>query len=286
MFGWTIDVPRAGVSRDALLRPPERDEWLRCIRAPQQRGLAAIDERVWVVTHRPDDQSPPGEFVNPVGKGVANTNLLDGYATLTDYGPLMPNAYFARFGFEVWGERKRPEALLADTRWMRPYRVGWVLLTDAALPPPAGLELVLTTTAGWRLYRNEQAAPAAYFEDPATPGAIEHESLSPTRLRTRICSWPANRAGPLRLVVSQLALPGWRATIDGRSVPILASDGLLLSVEVPRESPESNVITVDWSYWPPGLSAGIALSLLTLVVFAADWVLTALRQRLPARPAG
>jgi uncharacterized membrane protein YfhO len=59
--------------------------------------------------------------------------------------------------------------------------------------------------------------------------------------------------------------PGWRARVDGRSVPIVIADGALSAVEV---GPGSHRIELD--YRPGSFRAGVAVTLLTvagIVVF-------------------
>lgn len=159
--------------------------------------------------------------------------------------------------------------LLADTGWMRMCNVGWVLVCDADVPAPADCDLVLTTDAGWRLYANPSAAGWAFFADPAQPGAVRYERQGPSAFSVWVDTWPTGRptttagAGaalpdPL-VVVSELALPGWSLTVDGRPAEIEPADGWLLGVRVPP----GQTVRVDGAYRPPGLRAGAAVSLVS-----------------------
>lgn len=280
VVAWSVDIPRGFAAQRELLDSPARQEWLSVIRDHQRRGLARADERVWVVTARESDAALPGEYIDPISKGAANTNILDGYMTLTDYGPLMPRGVRQRFGFEVWGEKKDPAELLGDTEWMRRYHVGWVLLTDSRLPAPADCEPLLVTRAGFRLFRYPHCGEPAHLEDATVSAVVIHETLSPTRMRTT-CTVSEAVDAPLRLAAAYCALRGWRATVHGVPTPVTTSDGALLAVDLPTGDTAPMVYRVEWEYRPPGLAVGAGVSLVTLVLLALD----ALLSRPAARPA-
>lgn len=268
VIGWTIDVPADRRTPAELLTPRRSAEWLEAVQTSPHR--------LWVVTGR--HGHTPGEYVEPVEKAVADTNMLRQIVALTDYGPLQPRTTVWKFGFKPWGETDDAAALLSDTSWMRLYNVGWILLCDAYWPAPADCELLATTPAGWRLYRNAYAAGWACFEAPDQPGAVVYERCGPSKFIARVDSWPTKSAprrparesgDPAlwpRLVVSQLALPGWTAQVDGQPAPLELVDGLLLGVRVPP----GEALDVVWSYFPPGLRAGAVISLLSAAVLAVS----------------
>src|SRR5205823_42251 len=86
----------------------------------------------------------------------------------------------------------------------------------------------------------------------------------------------ADRPGVL--VVSQAWFPGWRATVDGRSAPVVRADGLVLGVPVPAGSHR-----VVLRYVPPGFRAGVAVTLVTIVGLATWGVVVRRRAAAPAR---
>jgi hypothetical protein len=263
VIGWTIDVP-AGRRNPAELTTPRGDaEWMQMVRESPHR--------LWVVTMRRDRL--PDEYYDPVEKAAANTNMLRGIAALTDYGPLQPRSVVERFGFAPWGETWATDELLSDTRWMRLYNVGWILLCDGRLPAPADCEPAAVTAEGWRLYRNPSAAGWALLEDADQPGAVRFERQIPSAFTTWVDTWsPATRstsraAAPRqqpRLVISQLALPGWTARIGNHPVPIETVDGVLAAVRVPP----GQAVEITWSYFPPGLLAGAVATALSALVLA------------------
>ncbi len=65
---------------------------------------------------------------------------------------------------------------------------------------------------------------------------------------------------PAVLVLGDLAYPGWRATLDGRDVPLLTVDGVLRGVVVP-----AGAHLVVFRYRPGSLGLGLTISVLGLV---------------------
>lgn len=258
VIGWTIDVPRGVRSPEALTTPAPRSAWYDLVRDS--------GHRLWVVTDRAASLVP-GEYVQPVDKAVANTNILRHIRTLTDYGPLQPRSIADRFGFKPWGESTRADELLADTRWMRAYDVGWLLVCDEQRTAPAGCRLHTITPQGWRLYHNPTAGGLAMLENAAQPGVVRVESHSPAHVTTVVDTWapPGSDDTPPRLVLSRAALPGWSAYVDGRRVRTETVDGVLLGLSIPR----GRVLTIEWRYFPPGLGTGAAITLITLGLLVA-----------------
>jgi hypothetical protein len=66
------------------------------------------------------------------------------------------------------------------------------------------------------------------------------------------------------LVFSELFYPGWRATVDGRRVPILRANAILRAVEVPAGQHK-----VEMDFDPPSVKLGLAISGATLLLSVA-----------------
>jgi hypothetical protein len=259
VVGWTIDVPAGVSSPTELVSPGPTADWMELVRQSPHR--------LWVVTGR--QGRTPGEYVAPVNKAVANTNMLARVVTLTDYGPLQPRSIVSRFGFKPWGETDSAAELLSDTRWMRSYNVGWILLCDDGWPPPADCDLVATTAQGWRLYENTAAPGWAAFEDAAQPGAIRSGSATSAGLTVWADTWPQDggdtgEAAP-RVVISQLALPGWTIQLNGQPTPLESVDGRLIGVRLTRGA----AVEIRGRYFPPGLLAGGAITLASAALLVA-----------------
>jgi hypothetical protein len=187
------------------------------------------------------------------------------------------------------GQLKRM-ADLASVGLIQTYRE----LGDAAFSP-AGL-LTRQTNVPFRLYRNRDPRPRAYWvgaalpehgemladlnrpdwdprtsvilEGPqidsgnaATTGSVEWIADDPERLELQVSA-----AEPGWLVVTDAYFPGWRATVDQAAAPILRANRLFRAVEVPRGSHR-----VVLRYAPGAWAAGAAGSLLTLIA-AGFWV--------------
>jgi len=260
VIGWTLDVPPGAPRAAELIAPPPPTDWLDEVRASPHR--------LWVVTARQNGK--PGEYSDPVGKIVANTNILRGVATLTDYGPLQPRSVVRQFAFKPWGETDSAAQLLEDTTWMRAFNVGWVLLTSPDAPAPADCELVRETPGGYRLYRHPGACGWALFADASQPGAVRSETPTTTGLRVELDTWPsaAAAAAPLRVLISQLAVPGWSASVNGQPASFQPSAEGLLAVDVPAGTPA----TIECRYRVPGLLLGATLSGVTAgLLVLATW---------------
>jgi len=95
-----------------------------------------------------------------------------------------------------------------------------------------------------------------------------------TRVRVRV-----NTLHPAWLVVSQAAIPGWQATIDGRRTPIADADGVLVAVQVP---PGGHL--VELRYRPLGWRLGAPISALTAAALLFGLFRRRRRHHPPAPP--
>ena len=92
---------------------------------------------------------------------------------------------------------------------------------------------------------------------------MTHPSPSSWKLRT-----DATSPQVLRLRLTDV--PGWRASIDGRTVPLQDFAGVMLQLNVP-----AGRHTVELNYWPASFTIGLVLAgcaVLGLVgAFALSW---------------
>ncbi len=86
----------------------------------------------------------------------------------------------------------------------------------------------------------------------------------------------AHNAAPALLVLADTLHPGWHATVDGRSVPLLSADGFLRAVPLP--SPGAH--RVVFKYRPTSFLLGCYVSLLTWGGLAAYSAFRIIKQRL------
>jgi hypothetical protein len=99
---------------------------------------------------------------------------------------------------------------------------------------------------------------------PADPSA---ESARVTRYEPDEMKLTVNATAPGLLVVSETYATGWRATVDGRSAPILATDYLLRGIPIP-----SGAHTVELRYAPRSLTIGLWISAFSSLAMLAVFV--------------
>jgi hypothetical protein len=88
-------------------------------------------------------------------------------------------------------------------------------------------------------------------------------------------SLEAHTDGAGFLVLMDFLLPGWSATVDGRPVPILAANFAGRAVPIPAAGDHR----IEFSYQPPLLREGLAISLVSLLVLASIPLISRLRSR-------
>jgi hypothetical protein len=99
----------------------------------------------------------------------------------------------------------------------------------------------------------------------ACDGTVTLHEDAPEKIRLTV-----ETKTPCILVLSELAYPGWRATLDGRSVPILRADSILRAVQV-----DSGVHEVIMVFRPATVYLGAVASFVTILLVLGWWVLRA-----------
>jgi hypothetical protein len=132
-------------------------------------------------------------------------------------------------------------------------RVDAHTLTVAATAPPVGVA-VLELPDAKPLVRCVRSKCAA-------------DQLLPGRMRAQV-----DLAGSDALELAENNLPGWRATVDGQETPILETQMGFISVPLP-----AGKHTVELRYRAPGLRLGIAVSVMTMLLLCAAFVLRRFR---------
>lgn len=135
----------------------------------------------------------------------------------------------------------------------------WFFTTDYQVVPglPA-LRALGRMPAGRRVLLEEAPSFPAGANPPGDP-AVEVERFERNRYRLRV---EAPRPG--LVYAAESSMPGWTARVDGRPAPILAANYAFRAVEVP-----AGAVTLEMSYRPPGLTAGLAVTLAALAALAA-----------------
>jgi hypothetical protein len=124
---------------------------------------------------------------------------------------------------------------------------------------PARQVLLPALPAGW-------SGPAAASDGG---GSVVWLERLPERLALEVAS-----PQPAILVLSELSYPGWRVTVDGAAAPLLEANGLLRAVAL-----EAGTHQVELAYQPASVSAGLALSVATLLAVVVGLGLLALAAR-------
>jgi hypothetical protein len=127
-----------------------------------------------------------------------------------------------------------------------------------------------------RLYENALVLPRAWIQ-PVTAGlgkaaqAVDVLLYSPNRIELSI---PASGSAQQRLVLSELAYPGWRAWVDGEEVEIQVQAGLLRSLLLP---PGPHQVT--FAFRPTSLYWGLALCAAGIMVILVLNFITTVRNK-------
>ena len=149
-----------------------------------------------------------------------------------------------------WGPRLDPERL-------GKLAVGYVV-SDYPLSA-SGWEAARAED-GLFVYRNPQARPRAWVEsDDGQWRPPESMDRQPNRI-------VIHAEGPGRLVLSEIAYPGWRAIVDGRRSSWETVDGLLRGVGLTAGRHE-----VRFEFRPPTVYVGLSLTLVSLAALAYLW---------------
>ena len=217
-----------------------------------------------------------------LGLGVVRPNLgaIFNIRDLSGYGSLIP----ARQSFLISGLRSYPphfEAVpiqLFPLTYAEPTLVSLLnvgaLATYPGAPAPKGWSLIDESQVP--IYRNPQPLPLVRFavsvkfcpegqelsnlslgHDVIT-GPPEHEGKGVGT--ARLLSWEPGRLraelqGRGWLVVGEGWSRGWRARVDGQSVPLRIANSAQMALWV---GPEARLLEME--YWPPGLTLGLTLS--------------------------
>lgn len=134
------------------------------------------------------------------------------------------------------------------------------LAEDAVLPTLASGSVNPGTTALVSEQPPALAPLPAGATDQVTIATYEADQIALT----------ATMASDGLVMLSEVYDPGWKATVDGKSVPIYEADGLLRAIPVP-----AGTHTIELSYAPSSIRNGIVLSALTWVLAIAAVLLLA-----------
>ena len=177
-----------------------------------------------------------GETVRP-----GSTSLFAGVRLINGYSPISPAGVGRLFDFGTHGQihparvddvvipESGPDGLLAELGID-----GIIVAWDFGLPGPLGdkWEIVTRWNDGYVYHRRDQL-------DHVRARKADNFSTADIRLienkRHRVVAEiiPADAARPISLLFSRPFFPGYKATLDGKVLPVSAYRGLIPGVEIP-----------------------------------------------------
>lgn len=214
----------------------------------------------------------------------ADANIGFGVDEMAVYDPILPEAYY-RAWQKISGVRTPSDlsrlgifcASITTADEARLLGIGYVLEPPGE-PGPSGSKLVgrvgpeglyyVPGAAQATITDSDSRGTGASTASSGTPVHVTHDGPAQWRIESE-----APTAQVLRLRLT--AVPGWRATIDGRPLELRRwEDGLMLEARVP---PGRHVIVLH--YWPVLFTVGIVAAISALVVLACGSGFFLLRSR-------
>jgi hypothetical protein len=214
----------------------------------------------------------------PPGLGILpNAQSAYGIQELGLYDPMIPKRYFTAWtsltGRSAGDENDSAYCpVITTSRQARLYGVGYVV-EQAHAPGPVG-SVLAGTVGGEEIFRipgsssaslvpSNQPAIIGASEIGARPVRVMHPDPTTWRLSTRA-------PGAERLILRLTDVPGWHATIDGRTATLNRFAGVMMELEVPPGGHEIQV-----TYWPESFAVGIVIAMVTalamLVIGGIGW---------------
>jgi hypothetical protein len=199
----------------------------------------------------------------PYSLGIlADVNVAFGVQELQVYDPVIPRGYFTTWktltGTTGGGGKASIFCPTVPTvRVARRFGVG-ILVDRSSAPTPSGT-VRIATIGRESLYRVPGAAPAVGvsappnrgFPGPDAPGRplrVSHPDSASWVIKT-------DAAGPEVVRLHLTDVPGWHATVDGRSVGLQRFSGVMLQVRVP-----AGHHVLELHYWPTAFTIGLGLA--------------------------
>jgi len=223
-----------------------------------------------------------------------NANIGYGVHEMVVYDPILPAAYFQAWA-AAGGQRTPPSlnqlgifcAQIKTAAQAREFGVRYVLEAPRH-HRPSGQSIIIGQIGTEKLVFIPGSAPATSspvpagggplpIDAPATPLAVTNPDPASWRV---VVDGTAPSIVRLRLT----AVPGWHATMDGRSLTMHTwASGLMLEAQVP-----AGHHVVELHYWPAAFSAGLAVAGVTVVglvlAVPAGVILGRRRRRAPPAP--
>jgi hypothetical protein len=205
-----------------------------------------------------------------------DANIFYGVFELETYDPILPKAYFS-----LWSQETNSSAGLAvedefcpnvtTLAQARAFGLSYLLVPHGDAAPSGSVKRATIQVANpdpgdvfakppgaLDLYEIPGSSIATFSATGGESSRVRISSSNPARLTLVTRS---SEPGQLRVRVTNI--PGWRATIDGRSVPLQTSSVYGLELRVP-----AGTHRVELKYWPFLFTVGIFIAALAVLVLA------------------
>jgi len=216
-----------------------------------------------------------------------DVNGVYGVHELAVYDPIVPKKYFSSW-FKITGELAGSRTYntfcpaVHTVAVAREFGLGYVL-EKAGHSGPIG-SVHVRRVGDEELYRIAGTGEAtvtplhgdAFPPDQVagTPVAVHHSNPSHWQLTT-------SSEVPVALRLHLTDVPGWHATIDGRTLALETYAGMMLQARVP-----AGTHTIALHYWPKAFTAGILLAVTSAACLVGLLVAASVRKRRRSRSDG
>lgn len=143
----------------------------------------------------------------------------------------------------------------------------WMVHEVIQRPASDALPLLASGAIDTRRTAVIEAAPPLAVQPGSTPDSVGITTWQPEEITLSVTA-----SAPGLLVLSQIAIPGWVATVDGQEVPILQTNYLFQGIPIPAGD---HSVTVR--YRAPHLALGMIITVSTIACIAglliAPWLL-------------
>ncbi len=188
---------------------------------------------------------------------LPETNAAFAVHELSAYDPITPRAYFRAFKVAPGVLVSAFCPVIHTVAEARRYGVGFIV-EPKGTPGPVGAEFD-KRIGDEVLYRVPGAGAATLTpisgggrlpsaSAPGSPTKVTYPEPGTWKVRTN-----ATRPEVLRLRITDV--PGWRATIDGRTLPLKQFSGIMLQARIPA-GPHA----IELRYWPGTFTVGLILA--------------------------
>ncbi len=145
----------------------------------------------------------------------------------------------------------------------------WVVHDVVQRPAREALSLLASGAIDPRRTAIVESAPPVV----QSPGAAS-ETIVITEWRPEAITLSVTTSAPGLLVLSEVATPGWVASIDGKETPILRTNYLFRGIPIP-----AGAHTISLRYSPPFLAAGLLITEVTVLSIVLAMLIPTLAQR-------